>query len=152
MPQPLHSMCRTETENRPDKLLQNLITQKEYIDFLIGRDGDFDLLASAAVKRAVSRYGFGNTHFTLVLPYMKAEYRYNEKEHLDYYDEKAKLDEREEKETVKARKRMLQRKKVEDEINALENKEIYSELSELLFYTEDFVQNHITPQFPPHHT
>ena len=45
----------------------------------------------------------------------------------DYYDEKAKLDEREEKETVKARKRMLQRKKVEDEINALENKEIYSE-------------------------
>ena len=45
----------------------------------------------------------------------------------DYYDEKAKLDEREEKETVKARKRMLQRKKFEDEINALENKEIYAE-------------------------
>ena len=45
----------------------------------------------------------------------------------DYYNEKAKLDEREEKETEKARKRMLQRKKVEDEINALENKEIYEE-------------------------
>lgn len=39
--------CWTEIENRLDKLLQNLITQKEYIDFLIGRDGDFDLLASS---------------------------------------------------------------------------------------------------------
>ena len=41
----------TEIENRLDKLLHDLITQKEYVDFLIGRDGDFDLLASAAIKR-----------------------------------------------------------------------------------------------------
>ena len=79
--------CGTEIENRLDKLLHDIITQREYVDFLIGRDGEFYLLASAAVKRAVSRYGYGNTHFTLVLPYMKAEYRDNEKEYLDYYDE-----------------------------------------------------------------
>ena len=30
---------------------------------------------------------YGNTHFTLVLPYLKAEYRDNENEFLDYYDE-----------------------------------------------------------------
>ena len=77
----------TEIENRLDKLLHDLITQKEYVDFLIGRDGEFDLLASAAIKRAIRSYGYGNTHFTLVLPYMKAEYRDNEKEYLDYYDE-----------------------------------------------------------------
>ena len=76
-----------EISDRLDKLLHDLITQKEYVDFLIGRDGDFDLLASAAVKRAIRSYGYGNTHFTLVLPYMKAEYRDNEKEYLDYYDE-----------------------------------------------------------------
>ena len=70
-----------------DKLLHDLITQKEYIDFLIGRDGEFDLLASAAIKRAIRSYDCGNTHFTLVLPYMKAEYRDNEKEYLNYYDE-----------------------------------------------------------------
>ena len=79
--------CGAEIDNRLDKLLHDLITQREYIDFLIGRDGEFDLLASAAVKRAIHRYGYGNTHFTLVLPYMKAEYRDNEKEYLDYYDE-----------------------------------------------------------------
>ena len=74
-------------EHRLDKLLHDLITQKEYVDFLIGRDGEFDILASAAIKRAIRSYGYGNTHFTLVLPYMKAEYRDNEKEFLEYYDE-----------------------------------------------------------------
>ena len=67
----------SEVENRFDKLLHELIAQKEYVEFLIGRDGEFDLLASAAIKRAVREYGYGNTHFTLVLPYMKAEYRDN---------------------------------------------------------------------------
>lgn len=77
----------SEIENALDRLLHDLIRQKEYIDFLIGRDGEFDLLASAAIKRAVREFGYGNTHFTLVLPYMKAEYRDNEQEYLDYYDE-----------------------------------------------------------------
>lgn len=74
----------TEIEERLDKLLHDLITQKEYVDFLTGWNGNFDLLASAAIKRAVRSYNYGNTHFTLVLPYMKAEYRANEKEYLDY--------------------------------------------------------------------
>jgi len=77
----------TEIENRLDKLLYDLIRQKEYVDLLIGRDGEFDLLASAVIKRAIRSYGCGNTHFTLVLPYMKAEYRDNEQSFLEYYDE-----------------------------------------------------------------
>lgn len=77
----------SEIENRLDKLLHNLITQREYVDFLIGRDGDFDLLASSAIKRAIRNYSYGNTHFTLVLPYMKSEYCDNKKSYLEYYDE-----------------------------------------------------------------
>jgi hypothetical protein len=77
----------TEIENSLDKFLRELITRKEYTEFLIGRDGDFDLLASAAIKRAAREYSYGNTHFTLVLPYLKAEYRDNENEYLNYYDE-----------------------------------------------------------------
>ena len=76
-----------EIESRLDRLLHDLITQKEYVEFLIGRDGDFDLLASSAIRRAIRRYGCGNTHFTLVLPYQRAEYRDNEQSYLDYYDE-----------------------------------------------------------------
>ena len=76
-----------EIESRLDRLLHELITQKEYVDFLIGRDGEFDMIASAAIRRAVSNYGYGNTHLTLVLPYMKADFRNNEKSFLEYYDE-----------------------------------------------------------------
>lgn len=77
----------TEIENRLDILLHDLIIKREYVEFLIGRNGDFDLLASAAIRRAVRSYAYGNTHFTLVLPYMKAEYRDNEQSYLEYYDE-----------------------------------------------------------------
>ncbi|MDE5771291.1 MAG: hypothetical protein K2I06_06640 [Ruminococcus sp.] len=76
-----------EIENRLDKILHDLISQREYVEFLIGRDGEFDLLASSVIKRNIRNYGYGNTYFILVLPYMKTEYRDNEKDYLDYYDE-----------------------------------------------------------------
>ena len=77
----------SEIESRLDWLLRDLITQKQYIEFLIGRDGEFDLLAASAIRRAVKQYGCGNTSLILVLPYMKAEYRDNEQNYLSYYDE-----------------------------------------------------------------
>ena len=82
-----HLEYGTEIENRLDMILYDLITQKQYVDFLIGRDGDFDLLVSPAIRRTIGNYAYGNTHFTLILPYMKAEYRDNEKNYLEYYDE-----------------------------------------------------------------
>ena len=76
-----------EIERRLEKLLHDLIMQKQYVEFLVGRDGEFDLLAASAIRRAVKQYGCGNTSLILVLPYMKAEYRDNEQSYLDYYDE-----------------------------------------------------------------
>ena len=76
-----------EIESRLDQLLHDLITQKQYVEFLVGRDGEFDLLAASAIRRAVKRYGYGNTSIILVLPYMKAEYRDNKQYYLSYYDE-----------------------------------------------------------------
>lgn len=49
--------CGAEIESRLDKLLHDLITQREYVDFLIGRDGEFDLLASSAVKEPFTVMG-----------------------------------------------------------------------------------------------
>lgn len=76
-----------EIESKLNKFLHDLITPKEYVEFLIGRDGEFDLLTASAIRRAVKRYGYGNTSIILVLPYMKAEYRDNEQSYLSYYDE-----------------------------------------------------------------
>lgn len=76
-----------EIESRLERLLHDLITQKQYVEFLVGRDGEFDLLVASAIRRAVKQYGCGNTSLILVLPYMKAEYRDNEQSYLNYYDE-----------------------------------------------------------------
>lgn len=76
-----------EIESKLDLLLHDLITQKQYVEFLIGRDGEFDLLVASAIRRAVKQCGYGNTSLILVLPYMKAEYRDNEQSYLSYYDE-----------------------------------------------------------------
>ena len=72
----------SEIEVRLEILLHDRITQKDYVEFLIGRDGEFDLLAASVIRRAVRRYGYGNTSLILVLPYM---YRDNEHSYLDYY-------------------------------------------------------------------
>ncbi len=77
----------SEIEVGLEILLHDLITHKQYVEFLVGRDGEFDLLAASAIRRAVNQYGCGNTSLILVLPYMKAEYRDNEQSYLDYYDE-----------------------------------------------------------------
>lgn len=77
----------SEIEKQLEKLLYDIITQKEYVEFLIGREGEFDLLSASVIRRAVKSYGCGNTSFILVLPYMKAEYRDNKSEYLEYYDE-----------------------------------------------------------------
>ena len=77
----------SEIESKLDQLLRDLITQKLYVELLVGRDGEFDLLAASAIRRATKQSGYGNTSLILVLPYMKAEYRDNEQSYLDYYDE-----------------------------------------------------------------
>ncbi len=76
-----------EIESKLDQLLHDLITQKQYVEFLIGRDGEFDLLAASSIRRAAKQYGYGNTSIILVLPYMKAKYRDNKQYYLSYYDE-----------------------------------------------------------------
>ena len=77
----------SEIEKRLDSLLHDIITQKEYVEFIIGREGEFDLLAASVIRRAVKSYGCGNTSLILVLPYMKAEYYNNKRGYLEYYDE-----------------------------------------------------------------
>ena len=42
-------------EERLESLLYDLITGKEYVEFLIGRDGEFDLLASSVIKRCIKK-------------------------------------------------------------------------------------------------
>ncbi len=74
-------------EDRLMSLLREIINTHEYVEFLVGRNGDFDQLAASTVKTAIREYSCGNASLILVLPYERAEYRDNRESFEQYYDE-----------------------------------------------------------------
>ncbi len=76
-----------EVEKRLDKLVRELIRTKEYVEFLVGRNGEFDTLVSSVIRRAIAELDYGNAAHILVLPYQTAEFRENTDSSNDYYTE-----------------------------------------------------------------
>ena len=76
-----------EIEHALENLIQQLILEHEYVEFLVGRNGEFDQLVSSLVHRVRKRLDYKNCSLFLVLPYMTAEFRNNESSFLEYYDE-----------------------------------------------------------------
>ena len=74
-------------EERLEEHIYRLLAEKEYVDFLVGRDGEFDQFASSAVLRVRKRYRDDNSSLILVLPYARAEYLNNEESYHDYYSD-----------------------------------------------------------------
>ena len=74
-------------EERLEQFLREIIQTKEYVDFLVGRDGEFDQLVSSTIRRCKEKYGGGNVSHILVLPYERADYRDNVESFEEYYDE-----------------------------------------------------------------
>ena len=76
-----------EIESRLHKLIQTLLREHEYVEFLVGRDGEFDQIVSSSICRCKREYCSYNSAHIWVLPYITAEYRDNEESFRDYYDE-----------------------------------------------------------------
>ena len=76
-----------DVERKLEAKISELIKTKQYVEFLVGREGEFDILAASVVKRVKKQMDYGNCSLIWVLPYMKSEFRDNEKEYLDYYDD-----------------------------------------------------------------
>lgn len=76
-----------QIEQRLEALLRELLIGKEYVEFLVGRDGDFDQLVSSVVLRCKRRIRDDNSVLVWVMPYETAEYRNNETAYQNYYDE-----------------------------------------------------------------
>ena len=73
-------------EEQLERIIKDIISTKEYTEFLIGRDGEFDQLVSSTVRRCKKTFRDDNSALVLVLPYMTAEYRKNTKSFGEYYD------------------------------------------------------------------
>jgi len=76
-----------EKEKELEKLVRELIRKKEYIDFLVGCNGEFDTLVSSVIRRIMKENDYGNASHILVLPYQTAEYRDNAENLKEYYTE-----------------------------------------------------------------
>ena len=76
-----------DTEQALENLIHKLLSEHEYVEILIGRNGEFDQLVSSVVHRVRKRLDSSNSSLVLVLPYMTAEFRDNEDSFYDYYDE-----------------------------------------------------------------
>lgn len=76
-----------EIEDKLEKLIREYLNTKEYVEFLVGRDGEFDQLVSSTIRRCKRAVRDDNSALVLVLPYATAEYRNNEDSFLEYYDE-----------------------------------------------------------------
>ena len=74
-------------EERLEEEIYRLLGEKEYVDFLVGRNGEFDQFASSAVLRVRKRYRDDNSSLVLVLPYASAEYANNQDYYEEYYDD-----------------------------------------------------------------
>lgn len=72
-----------EVEEQLERIIVELIKTKEYVEFYVGRNGEFDLMVASVIKRSQRDYGYANSSLILVIPYPIANLEDMEK----YYDE-----------------------------------------------------------------
>lgn len=70
-----------------EELVTRLLREHSYVEFLVGRDGDFDQLVSSAIRRCQREFGHHNSSHTWVMPYATSFFRNNEEACYSYYDE-----------------------------------------------------------------
>lgn len=78
--------CFFDTEDKIDTIVRKLIREYEYVEFLVGRDGDFDQIAASVIRKAKMAVNDANNSLTWVMPYDKAEYKNNVQSFENYYD------------------------------------------------------------------
>lgn len=58
-----------DLEEKLEELVKKAICEHDYVEFYLGRNGDFDIFAASAVKRAQKNLGNENSSLILVQPY-----------------------------------------------------------------------------------
>ena len=74
-------------ESRLKDIIRDLIQEHEYVELLVGRDGEFDQIVSSTVLRVKRQVGNKNSALVRVMPYPRAEYENNAESFDNYYDE-----------------------------------------------------------------
>lgn len=76
-----------DIQEQLEKLIRQLLEKKEYVEFLVGRNGAFDSLVSSVIRMVKREYRDDNSCHILVLPYYTKEYSYNISYFEKFFDE-----------------------------------------------------------------
>lgn len=69
-------------EDKLEDICYNLLCEKEYVEFYVGRNGEFDICVASAIKRVQKKRGNENSSLILVLPYQTC----NDEYYMNFYD------------------------------------------------------------------
>lgn len=73
-------------EQKLYELLRIITQNNREVEFLVGRNGEFDLMTASVIRRLKKEINGENVFLTLVLPYETAEVRNNIESFENYYD------------------------------------------------------------------
>lgn len=76
-----------KVETKLEELIKKLLLSHEYVEFLVGRDGEFDQAVASTVRRTKRMVRDDNSSLVWVMPYPSAEYENNRDSFDHYYDE-----------------------------------------------------------------
>ncbi len=74
-------------EKQVENLVSQLLAEKEFVEFLVGKNGEFDNLVSSVINRLKRSFRDDNCCHTLVLPYATAQFEKNRDSFDLYYDQ-----------------------------------------------------------------
>ena len=74
-------------EEHLEREVYKILKSQSYVNFLIGRTGEFDLMAALTIRRVMKTYSRINCSLTLVLPYQNSSVENNRDSFLNLYDE-----------------------------------------------------------------
>ena len=76
-----------KVEELLEEQIRKFINEKEYVEFLVGRNGEFDQCVSSTVLLVRKNVRDDNSSLVLMLPYPTAEYINNQNYFEDYYSD-----------------------------------------------------------------
>ena len=68
-------------------IIYQLISEHDYVDFLVGRNGEFDQFVTSTLRLAKQKFSSSDFSIIWILPYETADLRKNKVYYDKYYDE-----------------------------------------------------------------
>ncbi|MBQ7522528.1 MAG: hypothetical protein IJU14_06590 [Clostridia bacterium] len=75
-----------DVEIRLEDTIDNILNNNDYVRFLVGYEGEFDLLVAPIIHHCRKKSGKYNNELVLVMPYIRKEYLNYQKSFYQNYD------------------------------------------------------------------